>query len=95
MCSIWEDILAHAHLISLVNPDVSGKKDFNTFYSITFSGSQPMLSWTLKKSSRMLFPVLGIVSQRHLLITMLVPKKGFRALFYECITVAFRIKICL
>lgn len=35
--------------MSLVTPDISGKKDFNTFHSVTFSGSQPILSWTLKK----------------------------------------------
>ena len=41
-------ILAHAHLISLVNPNISGKKYFNASYGTMFSGSQPALSWTLK-----------------------------------------------
>lgn len=47
MWGIW-DILAHAHLISLVNPNTSGKKYFNASYGTVFSGSQPALSWTLK-----------------------------------------------
>lgn len=44
---IW-DILAHAHLISLVNPNISGKKYFNASYGTAFSRNQPALSWTLK-----------------------------------------------
>lgn len=36
MWGIW-DILAHAHLISLVNPNISGKKYFNASYGTVFS----------------------------------------------------------
>lgn len=83
---IWGDILAHAHHISLVSPDIPGK-DFNTsFYSTLFPGSQPVLSWTFKKSSHVLFLVLGTISQRHLLITMLMPKKYFKAFFLNALS---------
>lgn len=43
----------------------------------------------------MLFLVLGTISQRHLLITMLMPKKCFKAFFHECIILVFRVKIYL